>query len=244
MIITKALKKTWKWINKHIMGLGVMQWLAATIFYLFINLVYFTCRVHVKNATIFKQYARKPAVFVFWHGRSMMLAPMIRRYRLRGFAISSKHKDGKIMAKLMRMFGLRPIFGSTARAGAVSALRQGLQVLRDGFVVALSPDGPKGPRMRLNDGALYFASMSGAPVISCCFAASRPIVFWKKWDKYMVATPFSRMECVVSDPIIITKQNREEMQIFVEEFMVKQIQDLDAKFGLPKLERGELKVKK
>ncbi|GHT58153.1 hypothetical protein FACS18945_3770 [Bacteroidia bacterium] len=139
------------------------------------------------------------------------------------------------MARLQRLFGLRAIYGSTGRDGAVAALRQGVKRLNQGNVLALSPDGPKGPRMRLNDGCLYFARMSGAPIIPVCYSCSRAW-FQKRWDRYLVAVPFSKIICDVGDPIFIDKRAKEEdikaAHDSLETIKIEQQQKLDAAFGV------------
>ncbi|MFA7188044.1 MAG: hypothetical protein WC137_01035, partial [Alphaproteobacteria bacterium] len=72
-----------------------------------IYLVYFTSKKDIRGEATFREYRRKPAIFVFWHGRSMMLSPIVRKHGIRGFALSSRHKDGRMMAKLQRLFGLK-----------------------------------------------------------------------------------------------------------------------------------------
>lgn len=225
---------------KKIKGTRIFQWLVAGILFLGIYLVYVTSKIKLKNRRYFIEYRRKPAIFVFWHGRSMMLSPIVRKFGIRGYAISSRHQDGRLMAKLQRLFGLRAIYGSTGRDGAVSALRQGVRRLQQGYTLALSPDGPKGPRMRLNDGAIYFARMTGAPIIPVCFSCSRPW-FQKRWDRYLVAKPFSKITCRVGDPVFVNRENFQAVAKTLEDFMIKQLQDLDAVFGLPKIEPGERK---
>lgn len=219
-----------------------MQWVVVILMATVIWTVYYTCwkQTNVEGRAIFRMYRRKPAVFVFWHGRSMMLSPIVRRYGVRGYAVSSRSKDGRMMAKLQRLFGLRPIYGSTSEGG-VSVLRAGVRVLRRGDrMVCLSPDGPSGPSLRVQDGALYFAKMSGAPIIPVCFSCSRPW-FQNRWDRYLIARPFSRIVCNIGKPIFVNpradKEEFEATRTKIEKFMVKQTRDLDAKFTKFKVEQ-------
>ncbi len=188
----------------------------------------------------FEQYRNKPAVFVFWHGRSMMLSPIIRMRGMRGYAIASRHKDGRMMAKIQRLFGLKAIYGSTSEGG-ISVLRQGVRVLRDGrYALCLSPDGPGGPSMRVQDGALYFAKMTGAPIIPVCYSSSRAWI-QKRWDRYLLALHFSRIKCVIGKPMFVapnaTAEEFERVRKSLEDVMVKQVRDLDAEFNLPIVEQ-------
>lgn len=238
MKIKEKFKKGWKAFWRKFMSFRTVQWIVVSLMAVGIWFVYFTCIKKIRGREIFKQYRGKPAIFVFWHGRSMMLSPIVRKYGLYGYAVSSMHRDGRMMAKLQRLFGLKPIYGST-REGAVSVLRQGVRKLRDGHMVCLSPDGPRGPRMRLQDGVLYFAKMTGAPIIPVCYSCSRPW-FQKRWDRYLVATPFSRIHCNVGEPITVPSKlddkKFEELREKIETIMITQLQSLDLEFDLPKME--------
>ncbi|MDR3208495.1 MAG: DUF374 domain-containing protein [Rickettsiales bacterium] len=236
--IIQIMKKIRKKIFTAIKSFGPVQWLIALFFYFGIKLVYWTSKKEIRGDYIFRDFKGHPAIFVFWHGRSMMLSPIVRRFGHHGYAISSKHRDGRMMAKLQRMFGLRPIFGST-RHGGVNVLRQGVKMLRNNNILCLSPDGPRGPRMRLNDGCVYFAKMSGAPIIPVCFTTTRPW-FQDRWDKYLIAKMFGKIICVAGAPIYYDKSNPNEtldMHKKLEDYMVMQLQQLDKEVGLPVMEQ-------
>lgn len=240
MIHNKKFRKAWKKFWNPILGCGLIQWFIAICLSVPMWTVYFTSRKEYVGLEYFKQYRKKPAIFVFWHGRSMMLSPIIRMRGMRGYAIASRHKDGRMMAKLQRLFGLKAIYGSTSEGG-ISVLRQGVRVLRDGrYALCLSPDGPGGPSMRVQDGALYFAKMTGAPIIPVCFSSSRAWI-QKRWDRYLLALHFSRIKCVVGKPVFVapnaSAEEFEKVRKNLEDVMVKQVRDLDAEFGLFKVEQ-------
>lgn len=222
--------------------MSVIQWAVASLMAFAIWLVYYTSwkKTNKEGRAIFREYRHKPAIFVFWHGRSMMLSPIVRRYGIRGYAVASRHRDGRMMAKLQRLFGLKPIYGSTSEGG-ISVLRQGIRILRKGKnIICLSPDGPGGPSLRMQDGALYFAKMTGAPIIPVCFSCSRAW-FQKRWDRYLIAGPFSKIICEVGNPVFInakiSKSDFEAVRLMLENFMLKQLRDMDAKFNLFKVEQ-------
>ena len=239
--IRQRIRELWKKFWRAIFTLPLVQWLVAGIAAGGIWLVYYTSRVKYKNKTIFKKFVGKPVIFAFWHGRSMMLSPVNVKFKFHGYAVSSRHRDGRLMAKLQRMFGLRPIYGSTGRPGAVSVLREGVRILQDNNLLCLSPDGPKGPRMHIHDGALYFAKMTGAPIIPVCFSSNRPW-FQSRWDRYLIATPFSKIIIEAGEPFFIgRKDDMEQARINLEKIMIKQLQDLDATFGHSKIEAADKK---
>lgn len=240
----KTFRKVWKGFWEPILRLPVMQWVVAILMSLAIWLVYYTSwrKINREGRQIFRAYRKKAAVFVFWHGRSMMLSPIVRRYGIRGYAVSSRHRDGRMMAKLQRLFGLKPIYGSTSEGG-VSVLRQGVRILRDGKnVVCLSPDGPSGPSLRVQDGALYFAKMSGAPIIPVCFSCSRPW-FQNRWDRYLIAKPLCQIRCNVGKPVFVDakagKEEFEKIRKDLEDFMVWQTRSMDAQFTKFQVEQDQ-----
>ena len=222
-------KLAWKWVFR----LGINQWLIAMIIATPIWLIYLTCRVKITNYETFKKYRRKPAIFVFWHGRSMMLSPIIAIGRMRAYAVASQHNDGRIMAKVQRLFGLRPLYGSTTHGG-LSVLRGGLRVLMDGrYSMCISPDGPSGPSLRVQDGALYFSKMTGAPIIPVCYSASRA-KFANRWDRYLIVKPFSKITCIVGEPVFVPRRASddefESIRKYLENYMVETTHKMDAEF--------------
>ena len=251
MFQNKKFRKAWKSFWQPILSLGIIQWVVAILFAIPIWFVYFTSIKRVTNIEIFYKYRKKPAIFVFWHGRSMMLSPINCLGGMQAYAVASRHKDGRMMAKLQRLFGLRAIYGSSHKGG-VSVLREGLRVLQKGnWAICMSPDGPGGPSLRVQDGALYFAKMSGAPIIPVCYSASRA---WlqDRWDRYLVALPFSKIVCNIGNPVFVPKkatpQEFEKIRTDLETFMVNQMRELDAEFGLKPAEQdltsSEFKKKK
>ncbi len=229
----KSLKKSFKRFFRVLYGWGVVQWVLALVYYILIWFVYFTSKKNIKGYKILKEYSRKPAIFVFWHGRTMMLSPVIALARVRGYAIADSRKDGRAIAKMEKLFGLKTIYGSSS-AGGVSVLRKGVSALRrGGNCLALSPDGPRGPSLRFHDGALYFAKMTGAPIIPVCYSSSRPW-FLCRWDRYLLTKPFSIIAGEIGEPIFIDKKTKiedfESIRKNLEDIMLKQAHNLDKRF--------------
>ncbi len=244
-------RKIWKGFWEPVLHCPIIQWIIAILMAVCIWFAYFTSRKKIKGYEIFRKYRRSPAVFVFWHGRSMMLSPIIALGGMRAYAVASRHADGRMMAKLQRLFGLKPIYGSTS-AGGLSVLREGVRVLRRGdHSLCISPDGPGGPSLRVQDGALYFAKMTGAPIIPVCFSASHALI-QSRWDRYLVALPFSKITCNVGEPVFvpskISAEEFEQVRHNLEDFMVRQMREMDAEFGLMEVEQDltarEFKKKK
>ena len=236
----QKFRKLWKAFWEPVLSMSFMQWVVAGLMALAIWFVYFTCRKKITNWETFKKYRKKPAIFIFWHGRSMMLSPIVCLGGMRAYAVASRHKDGRMMAKLQRLFGLKSIYGSTSEGG-ISVLRQGVRILRRGdYSMCLSPDGPGGPSLRVQDGALYFAKMTGAPIIPVCYSASHSW-FQNRWDRYLVALPFSLITCKIGEPVFIdskvSAKEFEEIRKKIENIMVQQVRELDGEFNLFRVEQ-------
>ena len=115
----------------------------------------------------------------------------------------SQHPDGQILARTVGHFGIDTVAGSTTRGGA-SALRALLKTLKAGAYVGITPDGPRGPRMRAGDGVITVARLSGAPIIPVAYGISRRRVLGT-WDRFVVAWPFGRGVLVWGDPIHVAR---------------------------------------
>ncbi|MCL2338777.1 MAG: lysophospholipid acyltransferase family protein [Proteobacteria bacterium] len=235
------LRDVWKKFWRRIFTLPLVQWLAAGLMWIAVKFVGITSKTEYRNIHIFKQFIGKPMIFSFWHGRTMMLSSVASHFGYRGYAVFSQHRDGRLISKLFRLFGMRGIYGSTGRRGAVAALREGVRVLESGQLLAISPDGPMGPFMRLHDGVLHFAQRTGVPIVPVCFTCSRP---WtqNRWDRYMVATPFSKIIIEALPPFYIKKEDDlEDARQRLEKIMIEQVQSLDKEFGLEVMVPGEIK---
>ncbi|MCQ2562319.1 MAG: DUF374 domain-containing protein [Alphaproteobacteria bacterium] len=236
------LKEKWLHLWRDFMGTAIVQWPIAIFFAVLIWFVYVTCCTHVQNKHILKKYSKKPAIVVLWHGRSMMLAPVMKLYNMRTCSLASRNKDGRMMAKLLKLFGATKSIYGTDHDGGVSALRKGVRILQRGNrCIVMCPDGPSGPSMRIKDGVLYYAKMSGAPIIPVCFTCSKPW-FQKRWDRYLVAKPFSKIIVNVGNPIPVpskmTKQEFDALRVNIDNIMIKQLRTLDKTFNLFKVEEN------
>jgi lysophospholipid acyltransferase (LPLAT)-like uncharacterized protein len=140
---------------------------------------------------------RDPAVYALWHGR--LLVPT---YALRGAGAAvmiSRHADGEVIARICERMGFTTVRGSSTRGGAV-ALHDAVEALRSGRAAAFTPDGPKGPRERLQPGAVFAASRAGVPLVPLGIGSSRAWEF-RSWDRFRVPKPFARVALVAGEPL-------------------------------------------
>ena len=171
---------------------------------LYIRLVRYTGRWRISGEDIPESFRRagKPFILSFWHGRLLMMPYCWRNTQLVNMLISD-HRDGRLISGTVRYFDIESVVGSTRRGGA-QATRYLIRLLRGGGIVGITPDGPAGPRMRVGEGTIALARLSGAPVIPATFAASRRRVL-ASWDRFVLALPFSRGVFLWGDPIEVPR---------------------------------------
>ncbi len=108
-------------------------------------------------------------IFVFWHGCQLMM-PLVYRGKCI-YILISQHRDGELIHRIIRRFGFWSVRGSTTR-GSHAALRQLVRLGLQGVDIAITPDGPKGPRGKVQEGVIYLAKMTGMPIVpvSCAYS--------------------------------------------------------------------------
>ncbi|MGO1120280.1 lysophospholipid acyltransferase family protein [Rhodovibrionaceae bacterium A322] len=190
-------------LGKRILKSETFQTVAVHVAALFIKLLLKTVRwkLEMPEETNKVVFSGKPFVAGFWHGR-LLLAPAAWPFELRRcHVLISTHRDGRLIANAIRLVGMSVVEGSSRRGGA-SALREMQKVLARGDYMAITPDGPKGPRMRAKLGAIKTAQMAGVPVIPLAGSVSRQ---WQanSWDRFTVPLPFSKGHMSCGTPIWI-----------------------------------------
>ena len=115
----------------------------------------------------------------------------------------SQHRDGQLIANTVGHFGIQWATGSSSRGGA-AALRNMVKVLENGEWVGITPDGPRGPRMRASDGIVSVARLSGVPIIPATYSVNRGRIL-TSWDRFLVAWPFGRGVIVWGEPIYVAR---------------------------------------
>lgn len=162
-----------------------------------------TCRVEQKGTDNFKRFHRegRPVVFVLWHGRLLPCTYWNRHQEL--VTLVSQHRDGEYIARIVEGWGYTPVRGSSSRRAA-GALRDLVRYVRAGRSLAITPDGPRGPRAVMKPGALLAAQLSGAPVIPAAGGASRGWWFGS-WDRFLVPKPFAKVRLAYGEPVWIPR---------------------------------------
>lgn len=131
----------------------------------------------------------KPFIGCFWHGR-MLLMPYIWTVDQPFSMLISKHADGRLIAEIISHFGISTIAGSSSKGGG-EALRAMVKTLRSGTSVGVTPDGPRGPRLRASAGIVQAARLARVPLLPVAVATNRRRML-RSWDRFLLAWPFAR----------------------------------------------------
>lgn len=200
---------------KNIGRSSAVQATAAFAIQSWIRFVHVTSRWSIVGDDIPQRFwnERKPFIIAGWHGRILMLAYAWPRGRQPLAVLISRHRDGEILARTMRWFGVEAVRGSTDRAGAAAdkggraALRAMVRLIKDGTHVGITPDGPRGPGLVVSDGIVAVAKLSGVPVVPLAYSTKRRRVF-DSWDRFVLARPFTRGVLVWGAPISVPEDAR------------------------------------
>lgn len=227
-------------IRKILQSDAVMAF-ACFVGALYIRLVRYTGRWRIEGEDIPESFraAGKPFILAFWHGRLLMMPYCWRRTDLVNMLISG-HRDGRLISQTVRHFNIESVVGSTTRGGA-QAMRNLIRLIRAGGIVGITPDGPRGPRMRVGEGTVALARLSGAPIVPATFSASRRRVMGS-WDSFVLALPFARGVFLWGDPIEVPKaadvEALETSRQALEEAMNRLADRADAMMGQAAIEPG------
>ena len=133
-------------------------------------------------------------VCVCWHGELLMSPQAYRAIHPHhpANAIVSSHFDGSLIANTLNFLGIKPLRGSS-RKGAQRVLLQAFKHIKAGEEVLITPDGPKGPRHSMSDGAIGIALKSQLPIFVMNFQAK---AYWqmKSWDHFIIPKPFTTID--------------------------------------------------
>jgi len=133
-------------------------------------------------------------IAVTWHGELLVSPQVYRELRKTQLtsAIISQHFNGELIARVLGFFDILGLRGSSKR-GAKSVLINSIKAIKDGRTIMITPDGPRGPRYSMSDGAVALALRSKLPIMVVNY---RPSSYWqlKSWDRFLIPKPFSRLE--------------------------------------------------
>ena len=159
-------------------------------------------------------------VIVCWHGE-LLLSPQAYRHIRKtqpASGIISRHFDGEIIARVLNYFHITPLRGSSGK-GAKKVLLEAFRTLKKGDDLLITPDGPRGPRHEVSDGALALAMKGKLPIYAVNFTCER---YWQvnSWDKFVIPKPFSNIDFYIK-VLHLDDMNLEEAKVYLTDKMLE-----------------------
>jgi lysophospholipid acyltransferase (LPLAT)-like uncharacterized protein len=170
---------------------------------------------------------KQPVIFCLWHNRLAISMLVHRRHPRKLAALVSASKDGALLAAILGRFGVEQIRGSSSRRGP-QALLELTSHARKGYDLAITPDGPRGPRYVVQQGVIALAQITGLPIIPVTCNTQRKVCL-KSWDRFQIPLPFSSCELILNEPIHVPREadesKREESRRKLESCLRQSSQD-------------------
>jgi len=194
-------------MNFKIFKKKILIYIIPIIAYFFIRVIFFTYKKKYHLPSKDFNLENKQVVISIWHNE-LLLQPFLYNYLKKEFKVScmiSEHFDGEVLTKFLNFFGFETIRGSSSRGGA-KVLIQAIRKIRDGYDIAITPDGPRGPAFEIKNGIIAMAQKTDTDIICFRYKASN---YWqlKSWDKFIIPKPFSTIDFYVSDSFSLADLN-------------------------------------
>ena len=237
---------------KSLLGNPVFQFILGRLiggYMLFVGVTTRWTKVNRQAAEPFWEPDGGKVIGCIWHGRFALVhkmwafGPTVPKAKM----LISQSREGGIVAHTSRTVGAEVIRGSEAKKGS-SKPKRGIEAMRDmarhiegGGVIAMTPDGPRGPRMRVKRGPVVLAKIAGAPLLAVAWATSNRIVFEKSWDNFVLPLPFGKGALVWGNPIAPPTPNAsdtevEAVRLALEIEMNRIAAEADRIAGVPRIE--------
>ena len=238
------MRKYLKRLLKKAESSAIIVRLLGFLIYIYAQLIGITTRWQKRGIdNIYKIWSQEKAfVLIIWHGRALM--PCYFWHHKKQFPMSalvSPHRDGRLLAAVLRCFGIHVIDGSSnenACGAALSLMRE----LQKNHSITIIPDGPKGPNMKLSDSALYYALKTGKPIIGMTYSVKNSKLVTKSWDKMMLPPLFSKGIVAATKafylPKDLSKEQLHQYKVAIETALTELTWNIDKELGIPKIEQG------
>lgn len=171
-------------------------------------------------------------IAAIWHSRILIFS-----YLHKGFdavALVSRSKDGEYTSRILQEQGFETVRGSSSKGGlrALAFLIKRLKHTRKAAVII--PDGPRGPRFKVQPGIIALAQKTGYPVLPMSYSAKH-LKILSSWDRFIIPLPFTRCRVIYGKPMYFPenteKQAIEFYRLHVENELNRITKDADRYYG-------------
>jgi lysophospholipid acyltransferase (LPLAT)-like uncharacterized protein len=182
-----------------------------------IRLLYRTCRLRAvteaPGSNCYESTGDRRYLYCLWHDQLLMTVFSGRPQNMAGLV--SGHQDGSYLADAMKRVGIAAVRGSSKRGGS-RAMGELLQRVRK-YHVAITPDGPRGPRRKIKTGIVFLASHSGRAIIPGAYACRRSWTIRGSWTDMMIPWPFTEIHVRGGPPFYVPPGiDRDELERYAQ----------------------------
>lgn len=190
------------------------QRLAARLVWVFVRGIGMTIRYRLEDRSgYFSGAPKEKIIFAIWHNRLglalMLYEKFVRRHqperKIAGLVSASK--DGGFLARILELFNVEPVRGSSSRRGA-QALREMVGWGERGYDLAITPDGPRGPCYTVRDGVIATAQLTGLTIVPASYRLNWKIRL-KSWDRFQIPLPFARCDIITGRVMRVPREATE-----------------------------------
>jgi lysophospholipid acyltransferase (LPLAT)-like uncharacterized protein len=207
--------------------------LAGILGKLVIDLLFLTMKIEFAGFENVKQiFHSQKLIGAIWHSRILLISYLYKG--LNGAVLVSQSKDGEFTARILQKQGYETIRGSTTKGGlrAIAELIKKLKQTQR--MSAIIPDGPQGPRFKVQPGVITLAKKTGYPIIPITYSGKKIKVF-SSWDRFILPYPFTTCRVVYGNPVYVSeyadKDEEEKCRIRLEKELCRITFDADHYFG-------------
>ena len=199
---------------------------------LFIDLLFFTTRIDAVGFEKVKAvvYSNK-MIGAFWHSRILLVSYLFKGWN--AAILVSASEDGEYVARVIKRQGHQPIRGSTNKGG-LRALATMIRQLNQGRPGAVIPDGPQGPRFKVQPGVVTMAKKTGYAILPISYSAKRMKIF-NSWDRFIFPYPFTTCRVIYGNLIYVPPDADKETELSCQTQLEAELRritmDADSHFG-------------
>lgn len=175
-----------------------------SIITVFFKLLYGSCKWHIEGMENIEKIVRsnRSAILVYWHGN--MLIPYYKLAKYNFHILAGFHRDAELGVKIGKRLGWRFFRGSSSKKGS-EVFQEIVDFLkRDGNIIAITPDGPKGPAKIPKPGSVRAAQKLGIPIIPIAGRSGKSWGF-TNWDTFYLAKPFTKTIMKIAEPVYFSE---------------------------------------
>jgi len=210
-------------IKKKLLKNFIVQNILGLIASIYIYIVKTTSQIKYENKLIPESYWKnnKPFILAFWHNQLMMITFSWKAEKKLNI-LASGHSDGRlgsIIAKYLKSNNIQ-----TSNKEKNITLRPIFKILKNKNSIAITPDGPRGPKENVSEGIIKIAKTAQVPIIPIGFWSSRNFQL-NSWDSFLITLPFSKCSFTWSDPIEIPRDLNDEKILYFQDLIKNRINE-------------------